>query len=118
MGIRKNGTKGNDMEFLNHQKWNIAVILVSIILLVSATVHRGQLDLSRQEYVESLLIPIEMLSMISIFLMNLVNFILLIKHLIKRQWKKLFITIGVMAFSIALLIISMQIDAPTLVYMT
>ena len=56
MGIRRNGTKGNDMEFLNHRKWNIAVILVSIILLVSATVHRGQLDLSRQEYIESLLI--------------------------------------------------------------
>ena len=106
------------MEFLNNQKWNIAVILVSIILLVSATVHRGQLDVSRQEYVESLLIPVEMLSMMAIFLMTLVNFILLIKHLIKRQWKKLFITVGVMAFSIVLLSISMHIDAPTLIYMT
>ena len=108
----------NDMEFLNNQKWNIAVVLVSIMLLISATVHRGQLDVSRQEYVESLFIPIEMLSMISIFLMTLVNFILLIKHLIKRQWKKLFITIGVMAFSIVLMSISMHIDAPTLIYMT
>ena len=106
------------MEFLNNQKWNIAVVLISIILLISATVHRGQLDLSRQEYIESLIIPIEMLSMMAIFLMTLVNFILLIKHLIKRQWKKLFITMGVMAFSTVLLIIAMHIDAPTLIYMT
>lgn len=106
------------MEFLNNQKWNIAVILVSIILLSSAILHRDQLDVSRQDYVDSLFRPMVIFSMLSILFMNLVNFILLIKHLIQRQWKKLFITIGVMAFSIVLLSIAMQVDAPTLIYMT
>ena len=116
--IEKINTKGNEMDFLKNQKWNIAIISISILLLISAILHRGQFNLSKQQYIKSIFTPIEIFSMISIFVMNFVNVILLIKHIIKKQWKKLLITIGIIGFSTALMIISMQIDAPTLIYMT
>jgi len=106
------------IDILKDQKGNIIIMIMSIVLLISSILHSFQLNQSIREYTQSILVPIEILSMTSLLLMNLVNLVLFLKHILMRSWKKLLLTSCVIACSILLMIISMQIDAPTLIYMT
>ena len=113
-GVRRE----NKMNILKKYRYYSIVIITALVLLISATVHRFQLNISNSLYTNNILIPIEMFSMIAIMLFTLVNVIILITNLIKRNWKQLLIIFCVIIISIVLMIISMNIDAPTLIYMT
>ena len=106
------------MNFIKNNKYYCIVIIATLVLLISATIHRIQLNISEDLYRSNILIPIEMLSMIAIFLFALVNAIILVVNLIKRRWKRALIAFCVIIVSFTLMIVSMQIDAPTLIYMT
>ena len=110
--------KMKNLHILKKNKWNSAVICILLILLISAILHRLQLDAPGQHYTKSVLIHFEILSVISIMLMTLVNVILIFKYLILKQWRRLLVTGGITIVSVVVLIAVMAIDAPTLIYMT
>ena len=106
------------MNILKHHKWNTIVVLILLVLLISSILHRLQLNAPDQEYTQSILINIEILSAILIIFMTIVNGILFFKHLIEKKWEKLLITSAVTVASIIAFAASMAIDARTLLYMT
>lgn len=106
------------MNVLKNQKWNTAILFVSILLFVSSILHRLQIDLPGQGYIRSIFVHIEMWSMILLFMMNLINVIVFIVFLVQKYWRKALVTFLVGICSTVLMIVSMQIDAPTLIYMT
>ena len=106
------------INILKNQEGNTVVILFSMIVLVFAVLHRMQLDLPDHGYVRSIFVHIEIWSMILLFMMNLINGILFITFLIQKHRRKALVTFLVGICSIVLMVVSMQIDAPTLIYMT
>ncbi len=107
-----------NMNILKNHKWDIIVIHIGLALLISAILHRLQLNISDQVYTQSIWINFEILFMVSIILMTLINVILLFKNLIKKKLREASVTAAIIATSIVVLIAAMAIDAPTLVYMT
>jgi len=106
------------MNLLKNNKYYCIVIIITLILLISASIHRIQMNISEDLYRSNILIPIEMFSLVIIFIFTLVNVIILIVNLIKRKWKRALIALCVIIISFVLMVVSMQIDAPTLIYMT
>lgn len=96
---------------------NIVIICLSITLIISAYLHKGQLNLDNDSYTTSILIDIEMISIMLLLLLNLVNFILLFIKALQRKWKALFINLAVLVLSVVILVVSMVIDLP-LLYLT
>lgn len=103
---------------LKHHKWNIFVMSASLLLLMASILHRLQWDISAQQYSQSLLIPVEMLAMIMVILAILVNFLIFLKQLIQRNWRKALITAAITVIALLMLMAALAIDAPTLIYMT
>lgn len=90
---------------------------VAIALLVSSMAHRYELTISKEQYVESTLVYLEMFLLLIIIILNVVNFIRILTFLFSRKFIELrAIFLGL--FSISILILSMAIDAPTLIYLT
>ena len=95
---------------------NIITLSTATILLIVAVLHSKQIDLDI--YTKSIYIPIEMLLVAATIILILIGAFCVVLYLIKKNWKKLWITAVVLFLSIILFIIAMQIDAPTLIYMT
>lgn len=95
---------------------NIITLLTSTILLIVAFLHNKQID--SDIYTKSIYIPIEMLLAAVTIILILIGAFSVVLDLIKKNWKNLWITVVVLFISIILFIIAMQIDAPTLIYMT
>jgi hypothetical protein len=97
--------------------FNLTIAISSIVLILSAIIHRLQLNNS-ETYRNSFLIHVEMTFMIILFALIIINFFVLLVHLFKKNWKQ-----GIFSFIFGVLlmiaiVISMAIDSPTLVYMT
>ena len=102
----------------SNQKLNITIVILSFVLLVSAGVHRLQMNDVPQQYVKSMLIHVELISLISLIILNFVNSIYFCCHLVKQEWKKLFLVLGVSLGSLFIVVAAINVDAPTLIYMT
>ena len=94
--------------------WSLT--LCSVILLLTAMLHRVQLD--SPGYTRSLLIPVEMLLMIIVAMLILTQPVLAVTYCFQRQWHKLGIIAINMIVGIAAWLAAMYIDSPTLIYMT
>ncbi len=95
---------------------NIITLLTPTILLIVAFLHNNQLY--SDMYTKSIYVPIEMLLAAITIILILIGAFSVVLDLIKNNWKNLWITVAVLFISIVLLIIAMQIDAATLIYMT
>lgn len=95
---------------------NIITLLTPTVLLIVAFLHNKQIDL--EIYTKSRYLPIEMLLVAVTIILIVVGAFSVVLDLIKNNWKNLWITVAVLFISIVLLIIAMQIDAATLIYMT
>ena len=95
---------------------NIITLFISSILLIVAILHNKQIDLDI--YTKSIYIQIEMLLEAVTIILILIGAFSVVLDLIKKNWKNLWITVLILFISIILFISAMQIDAPTLMYMT
>ena len=101
------------------EKRNIATLISSLLLLIIAFLHKGQLNVgSSSAYTNSIYIPLEMILMTITGILILTAVFFVIADLLKKNWRKLLFTGAVLLISIIFLVIAMIVDAPTLLYIT
>jgi len=94
-------------------------ILCGLGVLGVSTFHRLQLDMENPEpYTASPLICIEMILILLLLLLLVVQPVRMVYFLVTRRWRDLAILILNVLFGITCLVGALQIDAPTLIYMT
>jgi hypothetical protein len=91
---------------------------MSFVLLGSSLFHSYQLANFPDLYVKSPSIHIEIISMLLVLVFNMFNFIMIIVSTIRKRTKAVNYGVLVGFISFILLVISLYIDAPTLLYMT
>jgi hypothetical protein len=96
-----------------------ALVICGIVLVVAAGAHRLQLHTAAPKpYTSSPLIAIEMTLIPIMCLILLMHFVRSIYLILKKRWRDL----GMLAINtivgVGCIIAAMQIDAPTLIYMT
>jgi len=107
--------------YVKNNKWITVMLSIATILLLSAIIHRSQLDIELdggESYVNSWWTAVVVLSMLGVLCSFVVNFLVMVYLLIRRRWKKLLITLGAGVLAFIMLLFSLQADAPTLIFMT
>lgn len=100
------------LETIKNNKWNTIVLVSSIALLLIGALHSIQ---PREIYLHGASLGTVFLLTILVFLMNTVNFVLLIVHIYKQNWTSLLNTIIVMIISSLLWALTMIIDPVSLI---
>lgn len=93
-----------------------APILLHFLLLLASAAHRFQFN--GGTYRTSPLIKIEFLLLTVVIVTILIQFLLAVFFLATRNWPRLLLTGFVLVLGIVLLVVSISIDAPTLLYLT
>lgn len=107
--------KLNKKSFSN---FNILLLSISVVLLVSCILHRYQLIKYPELYTQSILIDVEMISLLLLLILNTLNSIKLLRTIIRKKFREIWVVIWIGTFSIVSIIISLVIDASTLIYLT
>ncbi|MFH1353873.1 MAG: hypothetical protein ABIH36_01170 [bacterium] len=97
------------LETIKRNKWNTAVIVASLMLLLSGTLH--SINFSAHG---ALLFIVSSLVML-VFLMNFTNLVLLLVHVYRHGWSIFLTTLAVMIISSLLWVLTMIIDPISLI---
>jgi len=100
------------------KKWNTLVIIMSVILLLAAIIHRFQLGAPDSAYTKSVLVQVEWICLLALFLLNAISLLIGIGYAFIRKWGNAGQSILFSGVSIILIVSAFIIDAPTLIYMT
>jgi len=96
-----------------------ALVICGIVLVIAAGLHRMQLDASAPKpYTLSPLIAIEIALIPIMCLILLMHFVRSIYLILNKRWRDLVILAIHTVVGIVCIVAAMQIDAPTLLYMT
>ena len=95
--------------------WLIIPTTISLILFFTAIIHR--LQLNDVNYTKSILGPIQIIAVL-LLLLYLINFFVIIYLIFKRRWKDILYNLLCIFLSLLFFILSMWINAPTLLYAT
>jgi len=96
-----------------------ALVICGAVLVIAAGIHRLQLDTATPKpYTSSPLIAIEMALIPIMCLILLMHFVRSIYLILNKRWRDLGILTVNTVVGIGCIIAAMQIDAPTLLYMT
>lgn len=94
------------------------IISSSIVLFIGCLLHWYQFNNQPEIYTKSILISIEIVTLLLVSILNVINFIRIIRALITKNFREMLMNIIWGGFSMALIILSVIIDSPTLVFST
>lgn len=98
--------------------FNILFLIASLTMIISSMLHKYQFIYYRETYTQSILIGIQILSVLLLIALNILNLIIFSRNILKRNFNGLWIILLLGFFSILCIFFSMVIDAPTLIYGT
>jgi len=97
--------------------WSLSIC--GLALLCASAVHRAQLDTADpQSYTTSPWVAVVMILMVTMLVLLTLHFIRAIYLIVKRRWRGLGLLAIDVTIGIVCMVVAMQIDAPTLIYMT